>query len=208
MKFILGHKLAMTQVFQPDGTVVPVTVVKAEPNVVTLVKTKEKDGYQAVQVGRGTRRASRIHKPQQKAWEGLGSFKSVREFRIDDLKDIARGKKIDVSIFESGDVVQVTATSKGRGFAGVVKRHHFRGGPASHGHKDNLRAPGSIGATFPQHVVKGTRMAGRLGNAKVTVKNLKVVEVHPETNEVWLNGAVPGARNGLVMIQSISHAAS
>lgn len=207
MKFILGHKLAMTQVFQPDGTVVPVTVVKADPNAVTLVRTKEKDGYQAVQVGRGVRRTSRIKKPQQKAWEGLGSFQAVREFRVDDVQDMARGKKIDLSIFEPGDVVQVTATSKGRGFAGVVKRHHFKGGPASHGHKDNLRAPGSIGATFPQHVMKGTRMAGRLGNAKVTVKNLKVVAVHPENNELWLTGAVPGARNGLVMIQSMPHAA-
>lgn len=190
----------MTQVFRDDGTVVPVTVVKAEPNVVTGVRTTEKNGYQAVQLGHGTRRATRIAKAQREEWKELGHIRHVREVRVDTIDGLERGKKIDVSQFQPGDIVQVTGTSKGRGYAGVVKRHHFRGGPASHGHKDNLRAPGSIGATFPQHVMKGTRMAGRMGNAQVTVKHLEVMKVDPTTNELWLKGAVPGARNGFVIV--------
>ncbi len=203
MKFILGQKKQMTQIFRDDGTVVPVTVVKAEPNGVTAVRTKEKDGYTAVQLGTGNRKAKRVHKPQREDWKDLGSFAFVREVRVADVGDMAKGKKVDLTQFQPGDIVQVTGTSKGRGFAGVVKRHHFRGGPASHGHKDNLRAPGSIGATFPQHVMKGTRMAGRLGNAKITVKNLEVVGVKPEVNELWLRGAVPGPRNSFVIISSV-----
>ena len=203
MKFILGTKKQMTQVFADDGTVVPVTVIKAEPNTVTVVRGQDKDGYTAVQLGIGTRKESRISKPQRGQWKDMGRFKAVREFRVDDTADMEAGKKIDVSSFAAGDNVQVTGISKGKGFAGVVKRHHFKGGPASHGHKDNLRAPGSIGATFPQHVVKGTRMAGHMGDAKVTVKNLKVVKVDTEAHELWLGGAVPGARNALIMISTI-----
>ena len=204
MKFILGQKKQMTQVFQDDGTVVPVTVVKAEPNTVTAVKTAAKDGYLAVQVGWGARKAKRLHKAQRENWKDLNvTPKQVREFRVEDAEGKERGAKIDVSAFAVGDQVQVTGTSKGRGYAGVVKRHHFKGGPASHGHKDNLRAPGSIGATFPQHVMKGTRMAGRMGNARVTVKTLKVVKVNPEQHELWISGAIPGPMNGFVMIQSV-----
>lgn len=200
MKFIIAKKKSMTQLWSDDGQVIPVTVVAALPNVVTGVRTKDKDGYTAVLVGAGARQTKRVAKPQQGQWKDLGSFALVREFRTADAGDLARGSKLDVSMFQPGDVIQVTGTSKGRGFAGVVKRHHFKGGPASHGHKDNLRAPGSIGATFPQHVLKGTRMAGRMGNAQVTVKNLKVVQVHPETNELLVTGAVPGARNGYLFI--------
>lgn len=200
MKFILGTKKQMTQVFADDGMVVPVTVVEAAPNVVTTVKTLDKDGYQAVQVGHGTKAERRVPKPVRGQLKELGNIRTILEFRVDDAKDWARGKKIDVSSFQPGDMIQVTGTSKGRGFAGVVKRHHFKGGPASHGHKDNLRAPGSIGATFPQHVVKGTRMAGRMGNARVTVKKLKVVAVHPDKNELWISGSIPGPFNGLVMV--------
>lgn len=202
MKFILGHKKQMTQVFQEDGTVVPVTIITVAPNTVTAVKSSEKDGYTAVQLGVGQRREKRVKKPQRGQWKDLGLFTATREFRVTAAEDMAKGKKVDVTTFAPGDAIQVTAVSKGKGFAGVVKRHHFRGGPASHGHKDNLRAPGSIGATFPQHVMKGTRMAGRMGNAKVTVTGLRVMEVHPEQNELWVSGAVPGARNGLVMIQT------
>ncbi len=190
----------MTQVFADDGRVVPVTVVKAEPNVVTGVRTADAGGYTALQLGQGKRKASRLAKAQREEWKELGSFTRVREIRNADGK--SKGDKIDVTQFQPGDVVQVTGTSKGRGYAGVVKRHHFKGGPASHGHKDNLRAPGSIGATFPQHVMKGTRMAGRMGNAKVTVKNLEVVKVNAEGHELWLKGAVPGPFNGFVTIIS------
>lgn len=192
----------MTQVFQDDGTVVPVTVVQATPNVVTAVQTKEKNGYTAVQLGYGQRQAKRLAKPQRQQWQDLGSPRFVREIRLDQSSELARGAKIDVTSFQAGETVQVSGISKGRGFAGVVKRHHFRGGPASHGHKDNLRAPGSIGATFPQHVIKGTRMAGHLGDAKVTVKNLKIVAVKPESNELWISGAIPGPMNGFLIIRS------
>lgn len=204
MKFILGQKQQMTQVFQDDGTVVPVTVIKAEPNVVTGVRSLglpagRQGDASAVLVSAGTQKAKRIAKPQQGQWKELGSFRTTRQVKT--TATLERGTKIDVSAFTVGDDVQVTATSKGKGFAGVVKRHHFKGGPASHGHKDNLRAPGSIGATFPQHVLKGTRMAGRMGNAKVTVKGLKIVAVKPETNELWISGAVPGPRHGLVVVK-------
>lgn len=203
MKFILGTKLAMTQVFQEDGTVVPVTVIKAEPNTITGLRQADKDGYTAVQLGYGKKSAKRVAKPQRDDWKDLGTFRWIREFRTSDVSSLARGQKVEVTVFQPGDTVKVTGVSKGRGFAGVVKRHHFKGGPASHGHKDNLRAPGSIGATFPQHVLKGTRMAGHLGAEQVSVHNLKIVAVKPDTHELVLSGAVPGARNGLVMIQSL-----
>lgn len=201
MKFLLGQKKQMTQIFQEDGTVVPVTVIKAEPNTITALKTAEKDGYVSVQVGWGVRKAKRLHKAQREAWKDLSiTPKQVREFRVETTEGKERGGKIDVTTFAVGDMVQVTGTSKGRGYAGVVKRHHFKGGPATHGHKDNLRAPGSIGATFPQHVMKGTRMAGRMGNARVTAVSKVVMKVDPATNEIWVSGGVPGAFNGFVMI--------
>jgi len=203
MSFIIGQKRSMTQLFRDDGTVVPVTVIQVAPNTVTTVRAKDKDGYTAVQLGAGVRKAKRLAKPQRENWKDLGAFAKVREFRVDSTDGFERGKKIDASIFKVGDHIQVTGTSKGKGYAGVVKRHHFRGGPASHGHKDNLRAPGSIGATFPQHVMKGTRMAGRMGNEKVTVKNLEVVAVKPEANELWVSGAVPGPRNGWILVATV-----
>ncbi len=201
MKCLIGQKQDMTQVFRDDGTVVPVTVIKVMPNIVTSVKTVDRDGYVAVQLGAGKKSPKRIAKAQKGVWKESGNFAKVREFINGDGGEVATS--VDVSAFQAGDAVQVTGTSKGRGFAGVVKRHHFKGGPASHGHKDNLRAPGSIGATFPQHVLKGTRMAGRMGNAKVTVKGLTIVEVKPETHELLVSGAVPGPRNGYVMIAAV-----
>lgn len=205
MKFILGQKKQMTQVFQDDGTVVPVTVIKAEPNTITAVKNTEKDGYLAVQMAWGNRKAKRVKMPQREALKDLNvTPKKLREFRVESIEGKERGQKVDVTLFEVGETVRVTGTSKGRGYAGVVKRHHFKGGPATHGHKDNLRAPGSIGATFPQHVMKGTRMAGRMGNERVTLTGLKVVKVVPEANELWISGAVPGAFNGFVMVSTKS----
>lgn len=200
-KFLLGLKQAMTQQHTDDGTVQPVTVVAAGPCVVTDVRSKEKNGYQAVQLGFG--KGKHAAKPQRQEQEKIGGpFRYIREFRVGKTDGFERGKKLDVGVFAVGDRVTVVGVSKGRGFAGVVKRHHFGGSPASHGHKDQLRMPGSIGSTAPQRVFKGTRMAGRLGNARVTVRHLEVVGVRPASNELLLRGAVPGARNALVVIQS------
>lgn len=202
MKFILGTKIGMTQVFRPDGTVVPVTRVQAGPCVITQVKTKEKDGVTAVQVGYKEQRSFRLTKALQGHLKGLASLSTLRDVSVTDGQVFERGDQFTVSVFAPGDVVEVVGTSKGRGFQGVVKRHGFRGGPATHGHKDNLRMPGSIGAGGVQRVFKDMRMAGHMGVDQVTVKNLEVVEVHPETNEVYIKGAVPGARGGLLMILS------
>jgi len=196
MAFMIAKKIGMSRRFRDDGTVVPVTVLQAGPCTVTQVKTQEKDGYAAVQLGFGSSR--RVKKPQQK----LGTFRSLHEFRITSAEGFEPGKVLDVAGFSAGQSVKVTGTSKGKGFQGVVKRHHFAGGPASHGHKDNLRAPGSIGATFPQHVMKGTRMAGRMGGERVSVKNVEVVDVVPDQNLLIVKGAVPGSRNGVVYLES------
>lgn len=203
MKFILGQKKQMTQLFQDDGTVVPVTVVKAGPNVITTLRTVAKDGYRAVQLGAGQRRPKLLAKAQRQQWAAFGSPRLVREVRGDASPELQPGAKVEVSSFQPGDMVTVSGTSKGRGFAGVVKRHHFKGGPASHGHKDNLRAPGSIGATFPQHVTKGMRMAGRMGHRQTTIKNLKVMAVKADRQELLISGALPGPTNGWLIIRQV-----
>lgn len=205
MKFILAKKSHMTQTHDQQGAVVPLTVLSAGPCVVTQVKTREKDGYSAIQFGYGERRrASRAERGHAKGVfagkDGRG-FQHVREARIAATDGVERGNMIDVSLFSPGDTVQVTAFSKGRGFTGVVKRHHFHGHPPTHGHKDQERMPGSIGAGGNQHVFKGVRMAGRMGNEQVTVKNLNVISVDAEKKLLILRGAVPGARNGLVIVQ-------
>lgn len=205
MKILIGKKIGMTQRFEPDGTVVPVTVLEAGPCVVTAVRTTEKNGYSAIQMAAHAQKPSRVNKAVQGHLKELGSFRTIREFRSEKVEpDMERGKQVTVEVFTPGDKIQVTATSKGKGFAGVVKRHHFRGGPASHGHKDNLRMPGSIGATFPQHVVKGTRMAGRMGGDRVTIKGLRIVDVLKDQNLLLVSGAVPGARNGTVLIEGMA----
>lgn len=190
----------MTQVFRQDGSVVPVTRVQTGPCVVTQVKSSEKDSVNAVQVGFGTQKLFRVNKAQQGHLQDLPTVRHMRDFRVSGDHGLKRGDMFDVSTFVSGDRVQVTGTSKGKGFQGVVKRHGFAGGPASHGHKDNLRMPGSIGAGGVQRVFKGMRMGGHMGDAQTTVKNLEIVEVHPETNELLIKGAVPGARGGLLLI--------
>ncbi|EKD43311.1 MAG: 50S ribosomal protein L3 [uncultured bacterium] len=195
MKFILGKKIAMTQVFLPSGEVMPVTRVVAGP--CTVVQVKEK---QAVQLGFGDKKEFRLNKPDAGHLKGLTPVAHLKEFQVEKTDGIKRGDVVALETFVVGDVISVTGVSKGKGFAGVVKRHHFRGGPASHGHKDNLRAPGSIGAGGVQRVFKGMRMAGRMGGDQVTIHNLEVVEVHPETNEIYIKGAVPGGRNGLLEI--------
>ena len=200
MKVILGKKLSMSQKFADDGRVVPVTVVLAGPCVVTQVKTLETDGYQAVQVAFGEKKT--ISKPLAGHLKELGKFAFIREFPLKAGQDAAvkRGDTISAENFTKGDVVQVTGISKGKGFQGVVKRHHFHGSPKTHGHKDQLRMGGSIGAGGPQHVFKGRRMPGHMGTDQVTVKNLEIVDVDAANNLLYIKGALPGAHNSLVEI--------
>ena len=195
MKFILAKKIEMSQVFGDDGKVRPVTWLEAGPVFVTQKKTKEKDGYVAVQVGFGAKKESRVKKPQKK----LGNFGRFKEFRGDSPVNV--GDKIDVSVFKEGDAVNVSGISKGKGFQGVVKRHGFAGGPRTHGQKHSEREAGSIGATWPQRVLKGMRMAGHMGVDRVTVRNLKVIKIIPEKNLIAVSGAIPGHRGSLVEVR-------
>ncbi len=197
---IIGRKLGMTQVFGGDGKAEVVTAIEAGPCAVIQVKTRDKEGYNAIQLGFGE--AKRLNSPQKGHLKEMGQFRYLREFRVDDNEAIEVGHKIDVSLFEAGDIVDITGVSKGKGFAGVVKRHHFAGGPKTHGQSDRHRAPGSIGATTsPGRVLKGTRMAGHMGNEQVTVRHLEVFEADPARNLLLIKGAVPGAKNGLLLIK-------
>ncbi len=202
-KFLLGKKIEMSQIFK-DDKVIPVTKVQAGPCLVIQIKTKEKDGYQAVQIGFGKKKKS--NKPLKGHLKKSGNKdqeynRYLREFRIKKT-DLKLGDKIKVDIFQSGDKVKVVGTSKGKGFQGVVKRHGFHGSPASHGHKDQLRMPGSSGATGPARVFKGKKMPGRMGGKRATVKTLEVIDVIPGKNLLLVKGAVPGARNSLLEITS------
>lgn len=197
---IIGKKIGMTQVFNPDGTVSAVTAILVGPCVVTQVRSKERDGYSAVQLGFGE--AKRLNKPELGHLKGVGKLRYLREFRVAETADVAVGQRVEVSIFQVGERVDVTGISKGRGFAGVVKRHHFRGGPKTHGQSDRHRAPGSIGATTtPGRVLKGQRMAGHMGHRRVTAQNLRVILTDPERRLLLVEGAVPGARNGLLLVK-------
>jgi large subunit ribosomal protein L3 len=203
MKNILGRKVGMTQIFDKDGTIIPVTLIEAGPCYVTQKKTVETDGYNAIQLGFGEVREKNLNKPQTGHLKksGVPGVKYLREFRVADPAEYTEGQKIDVSIFEVGDVVDVVGTSKGKGFAGVVKRHHFGGGPKTHGQSDRWRASGSIGAgSTPGRVLKGVRMAGRMGNQRTTVQNLKIALVDADKNLLAIKGAIPGAKNGLVIV--------
>ena len=194
----------MSQVFEEDGKVIPVTVVEVEPNVVVQVRTKEKDGYEAVQVGTGTRKIKNINKPQKGHYKDLGNFETLKEFRITEAggQEWKVGDKFDASVFAVGDKVRVTGMSKGKGFAGVMKRHGFHGMPHSHGHHHVARHAGSIGQRFPQHTLPGMRMAGRMGADQVTTRGLKIVRVDVENGLLAVKGATPGYRGQLLMIQS------
>jgi len=203
MNGILGKKIGMTGVFDDKGNYIPCTVIEAGPCYVTQIKTLENDGYQAIQVGFGEKPERLVNKPL------MGHFNKANvkpayylgEFRVDDVSKYKVGDKIDVSIFTVGDKVKVTGTSIGRGFQGVVKRHHFGGGSVTHGQSDRLRAPGSIGASsYPSRVFKGQRMAGRMGGVKRTVRNLSVINVITDSNLLLVKGSVPGAKNSLVKI--------
>lgn len=201
MKYILGTKGRMTQVFDDDGVVAAATIIEATPNVVTQVKTVEKDGYQAVQVGVGSRKESRLSKPLKGHLKDIAPVRFVREMRV--AEGVERGAAIDVSTFTVGDIVAVSAISKGKGFQGVVKRHGFHGGPRSHGQKNKERAPGSIGGggRAGGRVIKGMRMAGRMGGDRVTVKNLRILQIDPATNTLLISGAIPGRPGTLVEIR-------
>jgi large subunit ribosomal protein L3 len=203
IKGLLGRKIGMTQVFGPTGEAIPVTVLEAGLCVVTQVRTADRDGYAAVQIGFGDIKPKNLTKPQQGHLAGAGRLvRYLREFEADNADEHQVGDIVNVDLFEAGQMIDVTGTSKGRGFQGVMKRHHFRGGPRTHGQSDRARAPGSIGAgTTPGRVWKNTRMAGRMGNKRVTVQNLTVVEVLPEQHLLLVRGSVPGAKNGLVMIR-------
>lgn len=199
MKFLIGKKVEMSQVFKEDGTVVPVTYLQMGPCTVTDVRTKEKDGYAAIQLGFGTTR--HVAKAQQARSDAYGPVAMTRECRVENTDGVQLGDILTVEQFSAGDVVDVVGTSKGRGFAGVVKRHGFHGQDETHGTKDQVRKSGSIGAGGVQRVFKGMRMAGRMGGSQVTVKNLEVVAVDSKNNRIAVRGAVPGARNSTVLIK-------
>jgi len=190
----------MSQIFDKEGNVIPITAIEAGPCFVTQVKTQEKDGYKSIQIGFENLKEKKTKKPQKNK-----PFKWIREFKLGekDSTEFKNGDRIDVSVFSEGDKIVVSGTSKGRGFQGVVKRHHFKGGPASHGHRHVLRRPGSIGSSFPERVNKGKRMPGHTGMERVTIKNLKVAAVDTGNNLLAIKGAIPGPKGRLLEIKSI-----
>jgi large subunit ribosomal protein L3 len=206
MKSILGKKVGMTQIFSAQGEVVPITIIEAGPCFIAQVKTEKRDGYSAVQMAFEEVKPKRLNRPQTQHLQksGLASLRHLREFRLseEEVALFKEGQRITVDVFEVGELVDVVGTSKGRGFAGVMKRHGFKGGPITHGQSDRQRSPGAIGACkTPGRIVKGKRMAGHMGDVRVTAQHLKVMMVDPERNLLAVRGAVPGGKNGLVMIQ-------
>lgn len=199
MKFIIGTKQNMTQIFDKDGRVHPATVIKTEPTSVTQIKNKEKDGYEAVQVGYGERKEKNINSAQKGHSKDLGNFAGFKEF--EGVGEYKVGDKIDISTFAEGDKIEIASISKGKGFQGVVKRHGFHGGRRSHGQKHSEREPGSIGATGPQRVFKGKRMGGRMGSDRVTLKKVEILQIDKDNNLLVVNGAVPGRRGTVVEIK-------
>lgn len=186
----------MSQIFDETGKVIPITLIEAEPCYVTQIRTKEKDGYDSIQVGFLKLKENKVRKTQKKK-----PFKFLREFKAD-ISKYKIGQEIDASVFQEGEKVSVSGISKGKGFAGVVKRWHFKGMPKTHGTKEKERHPGSIGSRWPQRVRKGKKMAGRMGSERITVKNLKIVKVEPEKNLIAIKGAIPGRKGTLLEIRS------
>jgi large subunit ribosomal protein L3 len=197
---IIGRKLGMTQVYRDNGMIEPVTAIEAGPCSVIQIKTVGKEGYDSIQLGFGE--SKRLNSAEKGHLKGIGSFRYLREFRVDTVADVKIGDKVDVNIFNQGDRVDVVGTSKGKGFAGVVKRHHFKGGPKTHGQSDRHRHPGAIGSTTtPGHVKKGLRMAGHMGDEQVTARGLEVIKIDTEHNLMLVKGSVPGSRNGVVLLK-------
>jgi large subunit ribosomal protein L3 len=198
---LIGRKVGMTQIFQADGTMIPVSVVAVEPNTVTRLRTPERDGYTAVQLG--IEESSKLTKPELGQLKSLPKVGVIREFRLEgkDDTEYTVGQKLDVTLFAAGDIVDVTGVSKGKGFSGHIKRHHFKRGPKTHG-SDHHRAPGSIGpGTTPGRVYKGMRMAGHMGDARATVKKLQVVRADAERNLLLVKGSIPGIPHGLILLK-------
>ncbi len=205
MQGILGKKRGMTQIFDDTGLVVPVTIIEAGPCFVTQIKTKETDGYNSVQISFLDKKEKRTSMPLKGHFEKAKTSpkKVIREFRFSDQPELELGTEITVARFEAGDTVTVSGVSKGKGFQGVVKRYNFAGGPKTHGQSDRLRAPGSIGqSSYPSRVFKGMKMGGRMGNDRITLKNVVVVKVDVENNLMFLKGAIPGAKNAIVEIKN------
>ena len=197
---MIGKKVGMTRIFAEDGSVIPVTAIEAGPCTVTQIKTRDKEGYDAIQLG--FEESKRLNKPEKGHLKNTGAFRHLREFVAGDVSSIELGQKVTVEMFQAGEKVDIVGTSKGRGFAGVVKRHGFAGGPKTHGQKDRHRAPGSVGGgTDPGKTFKGQRMAGHMGNERVTIKRLEVVKTNPDRNLILIKGAVPGARNSLLLLK-------
>lgn len=206
IKGMIGKKVGMTQIFDEQGNVIPVTVIQAGPCYVTQIRTDERDGYMAVQLGYSETKAKRLTKGQLGHLQrsSLPALRHLREFRVrnHDLSGLTEGQEIKVDVFEKGEMVDVIGTSKGRGFAGTIKRHGFHRQPKTHGQSDRERAPGSVGmCATPGRTLKGQRMAGRMGNDRVTMQNLEVVVVDPENNLLAVRGSIPGARGGIVLIR-------
>ena len=210
IEYILGKKIGMTRIFLDTGEVMAVSALEVGPCYVTQVKKQAKDGYDAIQLGYV--KTGKLNSPQKghlkkagSTTELTGNLDYLREFRTDEIESVKNGEKVDLSFLETGDRVTVRGISKGKGFAGVVKRHHFRGGPKTHGQSDRHRAPGSIGSgSSPGRVLKGLRMAGHMGDVKCTVRNLKVVKVDVSRNLLLVNGATPGAKNAVIVIEKVN----
>ncbi len=201
MKFTLGTKQNMTQVFDDKGKVHPATILSAGPLTVVQIKTVSKDGYNAIQVGFGEKKEKNINKPIKGHIKDLGNFRFLKEFRLDSTEAFKVGDKVDLSVFNAGDVIELSSISKGKGFQSVIKRHGFKGQPRSHGQKHSENAPGSIGGGLRNRVPKGMRMAGRMGGDRITVKNLVILGVDKENNQLLINGAIPGRRGTLVEVR-------
>jgi large subunit ribosomal protein L3 len=202
---IIGRKLGMTQLFLEDGSVVPATVIEAGPCMVIQKKTKEKDGYNALQLGFLPKHSQRVNKPISGHFKkaGVGPFEYMKEFRVTSVEGFESGGEVALSLFKPGDIVDITGLSKGKGFTGVMKRHGFHGSPGSHGTHEYFRHGGSVGsAAYPHHTFKGLKMPGRQGNRKVTVQNIKVLDVKEDQNLILLKGGIPGSRHGLILIRS------
>jgi large subunit ribosomal protein L3 len=208
---IIGRKLGMTQIFLEDGSVVPVTIVEAGPCPVIQKKTEEKDGYNALQLGFFPKNSQRINKPLSGHFKkaGVGPHYFLKEYRVEKIEGFESGQQVTLNLFKPGDVVDVVGLSKGKGFAGVVKRHGFHGSPGSHGTHEYFRHGGSVGAnSFPARVFKNMKMPGHLGNQRVTLQNIKVVDVKEDQNLILLKGGVPGGRHGLILIRTATKAES
>jgi len=197
---LIGRKVGMTQVFEPDGTMVAVSVLAIEPNTVTRLRTTDRDGYTAVQVG--TDVVKKLNKPDSGQLRDLPKVSSIREFRVDSVDDYSVGQVLAIAdLFAEGDLVDVTGISKGKGFAGVIKRHNFHRGPKTHG-SDHHRAPGSIGpGTTPGRVYRGLKMSGHMGDERVTIKKVRVVRTDTDRNLLLVNGSLPGARGSLILVK-------